>query len=125
MGRVKDNIKIKGKNYWSLFDTGSRNCYVISEVAKGLLIQKLPVEFKVALGGNTHNLNKTVSLFAEIQNKPIHFEAYIIDYLGRDEQGKKIQILFGALAMQKWGIEANVKKEQIDLTHYSKEFLEF
>lgn len=125
MGRVKDNITINKKNYWTLFDTGSRNCYLISEVAKDFPIQKLPVEFKVALGGSSHSLNETVSLFAEIQNNPIHFEAYIIDHLGKDEQGKEIQILFGALAMQKWGIEANVKKEQVDLTHYSKEFLEF
>src|SRR3972149_3541818 len=107
MGRVKENILIDGKNYWTLFDTGSRNCYVISEVAKGIPIQKLPVEFKVSLGGSSHSLNESVSLPAMIQDKFIHFNAYLIDHLGKDEQGKEIQILFGALAMQQWGIEAN------------------
>ena len=34
-------------------------------------------------------------------------------------------ILFGALAMQQWGIRPVPDQEKLDLSHYSKEFVEF
>ena len=44
---------------------------------------------------------------------------------GRDEDGKPIEILFGALAMQQWGIKLNPPDEELDLTNYPDEFVEF
>ena len=37
----------------------------------------------------------------------------------------RIEILFGALAMQQWGIRLNPAEEEIDLTHYPDEFVAF
>ena len=42
-----------------------------------------------------------------------------------DEEGKPIEVLFGALAMQQWGIRRNPAEEKLDLSHYPKEFVEF
>lgn len=42
MGRVRTEIKVNGKSYWTLFDTGSENTYVTQEVAASIHPQKLP-----------------------------------------------------------------------------------
>lgn len=49
----------------------------------------------------------------------------VIDRIGTDEEGKPIEILFGALAMQQWGIRLVPETETLDLSHYPSEFLEF
>jgi hypothetical protein len=49
----------------------------------------------------------------------------VIDRIGRDEEGIRIEILFGALAMQQWSIRPIPDTERLDLTHYPEEFIEF
>jgi hypothetical protein len=51
--------------------------------------------------------------------------AMVIDEIGNDEDAKPIQVLFGALVMQQWGIRLVPAEERLDLTHYPKEFVEF
>lgn len=125
MGRIRQNIKIKGKNFWTLFDTGSRNTYVVKTVAEGFGITKISKPRKVALGGKEHLLNNGFFLMANIDGFPIEIDSYIIDEIGNDKEGKPIEILFGALAMQKWGIRPVPDEEKLDMTHYSNEFVEF
>jgi hypothetical protein len=47
----------------------------------------------------------------------------VIDEIGQDEEGKPIEILFGALAMQQWGIRPVPDEERLDLTHYPSDAL--
>jgi hypothetical protein len=49
----------------------------------------------------------------------------VIEEIGKDEDGKPIEILFGALAMQQWGIRPKPDEERLDLSHYPDEFVEF
>ena len=49
----------------------------------------------------------------------------MINDIGPDEEGKPIDILFGARAMQQWGIRAVPDEERLDLSHYPDEFVEF
>lgn len=49
----------------------------------------------------------------------------VIDRIGDDEEGKAVEILFGALAMQQWGIRLIPEQEKLDLSHYPTEFTEF
>ncbi len=49
----------------------------------------------------------------------------VVDEIGPDEEGKPIEVLFGALAMQQWGIRLVLDQEKLDMSHYSKDFLEF
>ena len=49
----------------------------------------------------------------------------MIEEIGNDEDGKPIEILFGALAMQQWGIRLMPAEEKLDLSHYPEEFVEF
>lgn len=125
MGRVRTNIKIDGRDCWTLFEGGSRNTYIVAEVASTLLQYQLSERRKVALGGGLHNIEKGCLLIARVESLSIETDAYILNEIGRDEEGKRIEVLFGALAMQKWGIRPLPDEERLDMTHYPKEFVEF
>lgn len=132
MGRVREHIRINGKNCWTLFDTGARNTYVVPAVAALLTTTKLLKPFRSALGGHVKKATKGALLNAVgallnavVQGHKLFTNAMVIDEIGNDQDGKPIEILFGALAMQQWGIRPVPDEERLDLTHYPKEFVEF
>ena len=49
----------------------------------------------------------------------------VIDEIGEDDDGKSIDVLFGALAMQQWGIRPIPDEERLDMSHYPTELVEF
>ena len=125
MGRIRSEIDVNGKSCSTLFDSGSRNSYVVESVARNLVSKELRREQTTALGGKVHRVRKTCLLEAEIQGHPIDLHARVLDEIGADEDGKPIEILFGALAMQEWGISLDLQAERLDLTHYTTDFVEF
>jgi len=125
MGRIKQPIKVDGRDCWTLFDTGARNTYVTSTVAKGLTTSVKPRTIRTVLGGEIKETNTAAILEAEIEGHPISTHALVIDEIGKDENGTPIEILFGALAMQQWGIRPVPDEERLDLSHYPQEFVEF
>jgi hypothetical protein len=125
MGRIRQMIQVDGREAWTLFDSGARNTYVVPEVAALLATAKLPRPTHTRLGGETKTSTVAAVLVGELQGKPFHTEAMVIDRIGTDEEGKPIEILFGALAMQQWGIRLVPETETLDLSHYPSEFLEF
>jgi hypothetical protein len=58
MGRVREPIQVNGRKYWTLFDTGARNTYVIPAVAAHLATARLPKPFRSALGGGVKKATK-------------------------------------------------------------------
>jgi aspartyl protease len=125
MGRIKQAIKVDGLECWTLFDTGARNTYVIPSVAQALTTSPMPRPVRTALAGNVKETKTAAILYAKIQDHPISTHALVIDEIGKDEDGRPIEILFGALAMQQWGIRPVPDEERLDLTHYPEEFVEF
>lgn len=125
MGRIRQAIQVDGKTCWTLFDTVARNTYVIPAVARVLKTSATPRTIRTALGGAVRETNTAAVLEAEIDGRPISTHALVIDEIGRDEDGTQIEILFGALAMQQWGIRPVPDEERLDLSHYPEEFLEF
>lgn len=125
MGRVRDHIEINGKLYLTLFDTGARNTYVVEDVASHLQRFDLEKPEIVKLGGKVHKITQDCRLVCRIKGLPVRVNARVIDNIGIDEKGQEIKVLFGALSMQEWGIELNLKEEKIDMSHYPKEFIEF
>ncbi len=125
MGRVREHIEVDGKKCWTLFDTGARNTYVIPAVADLLTTTKLLKPFRSALGGHIKKATKGALLNAIVQGHKLFTNAMVIDEIGRDEDGRPIDVLFGALAMQQWGIRPIPDEERLDLSHYPKEFVEF
>jgi hypothetical protein len=99
--------------------------YVIPSIAARLVRSKLPKTFRSALGGSIKQAHEAAVLNAEIQGCKISTLAMVIDQIGADEDGKPIEILLGALAMQNWGIRPVPDEEKLDLSHYPKEFVEF
>jgi hypothetical protein len=125
MGRIRKAIRVAGKESWTLFDTGARNTYVIADVAARLATTDLPRPTPTRLGGETKLSSQAAVLVGEVAGKPFHTEAMVIDRIGLDEEGKAIEVLFGALAMQQWGIRLIPESEELDLSHYPDEFVEF
>jgi hypothetical protein len=118
-------IHVGGRDCWTLFDTGARNTYVVPEVASTLKTSRVEHPFRTALGGQVKQTNQTALLEGEVEGRGISTHAMVIDEIGNDENGTRIEILFGALAMQQWGIRLIPEQEKLDLSHYPEEFLEF
>jgi hypothetical protein len=125
MGKVREMIKVHGRDCWTLFDTGARNTYIVADVASLLTTSKTRQPFRSALGGTVKETRETAILEAEVEGRLISTHAMVIDEIGEDEDGTPLEILFGALAMQQWGIRPIPDEEKLDLRHYPKEFLEF
>src|SRR6266849_2520830 len=115
MERIRQAIKVDGQECWTLFDTGARNTYVIPWVAKILSTSSMPRPFRAALGGEVRETRTSAILEAEIEGHPIATHALVIEAIGKDEDGKAIDILFGALAIQQWGIRPVPDEERLDL----------
>jgi len=118
-------IAVDGRKCWTLFDAGARNTYVLPSVAEVLRTSATPRTIRTALGGGVRETNTEAVLHAEIEGRSISTYALVIDEIGKDEDGKPIEILFGALAMQQWGIRPIPDEEKLDLSHYPEEFVEF
>ena len=118
-------IAVNGRKCWTLFDSGARNTYVTPSVAEVLQTSATPRTIRTALGGGVKETNTEAVLHAEIEGHAVSTYALVIKEIGNDEDGKPIEILFGALAMQQWGIRLIQAEEKLDLSHYPEEFVEF
>jgi hypothetical protein len=125
MGRIRTFSKLNGRKLWTLFDSGSRNTYIAKLAARGLNRERLSEPRKALLGGKPHSIKEVCHLDVVIEGRSVDTLARVIDDIGKDDDGKPIDILFGALSMQEWGIRLDVPKERLDWTHYTKEFVEF
>ncbi len=125
MGRIKRNVKVDGKQCWTLFDSGARNTYVAASVARLLSTYKTKPPIRSAIGGRARETDTAAMLDGELEGHHILTQALVVDDIGTDEDGRPIEILFGALAMQQWGIRLIPEEERLDLSHYPEEFVEF
>ncbi|MEA1964208.1 MAG: hypothetical protein U9O41_03660 [Candidatus Aerophobetes bacterium] len=125
MGRVRKNIIIDGHPCWTLFDTGARNTYIIADIANSLPKKKLTQPERVGIGGRVHHYDQICIMTALVEGKPVWTDACLLDEIGNDREGKRIEVLFGALAMQRWGIRPLPDEEKIDMSRYPKEFVEY
>ncbi|MBI3466907.1 MAG: retropepsin-like domain-containing protein [Planctomycetes bacterium] len=125
MGRVRTEITVNGKKCWTLFDSGARNSYILRETAAELDTKKLSSPRSSALGGKVHKVDEVCLVFAEIDGHKLEFRASVVDEIGTDEDGRAIDVLFGAIAMQLWGIKLDLQSERLDLSHFATDFVEF
>ncbi len=125
VGRIREMIKVDGREFWTLFDTGARHTYIVPAVGELLVIIEALQPIRTALGGSVKETTKTTVLNAEVEGRPISTHALVVDEIGTDEDGRPVEILFGALAMQLWGIRPVPDEEKLDLSHYPEEFVEF
>src|SRR5438445_419550 len=100
MGRIREYIKVNGKKWWTLFDCGARNTYIVPAVASHLVTKKLAKPFRTALGGDIKKASRTALLECQVEGHRVSVHAMVIDEIGQDADGRPIEVLFGALAMQ-------------------------
>ena len=115
MGRISREIEVGGRRFWAMFDTGSKNTYVLGIAADAAGNRASVPPRGVALGGRAHSLTEGCYLRATIEGHAIEGDAYVIDTLGHDDFGRPIDILIGALMMQKWCMRLVLDEERLDL----------
>jgi len=125
MGRIRQMINVHGRESWTLFLTGARNSYVVPAVASLLTTSDVSHPIRMALGEAVREIKTTALLEAEVDGLPIVTHAMVVDHIGQDDDGKPIEVLFGALAMQQWGIRLIPEHEKLDMSHYTSEFVEY
>src|ERR1700730_7107947 len=91
MGRIREYIRVNGKKFWTLFDSGARNTYIVPAVASHPVTTKLPKSFKSALGGKVRKTTTAALLVAQVEGHSISTNAMVIDDIGNDEDAKPIQ----------------------------------
>jgi hypothetical protein len=121
---VHEMIIVDGRLCWTLFDKRARNTYVVPSVAEGLITSEIPRPIRTSLRRSVKETTQTALFQAEIEGHPISTHAMVVNEIGKDEDGRPIEILFGALAMQQWGIRPVPDEERLDLSHYPEEFIE-
>lgn len=125
MGRIRLNIEIDGHDCWTLFDSGARNSYITETATRGSVVIPLKEPRSFASGGKAHKIDAACFIQARVEGKPVEFQANVVDAIGKDEEGRDIDMIFGAIAMQLWGIKLDVPNEKLDLTHLAHDFVEF
>ena len=125
MGRIRQNLKVEGNDCWTLFDSGDRNSYITEAATRGSVVIPLKESRSFALGGKAHQIDVACFVQARVEGQPVEFQANVIDAIGKNEEGRDIDLIFGALAMQLWGIKLDVPNEKLDLTHLAHDFVEF
>ncbi len=125
MGRIRLEMDVAGHPCWTLFDSGARNSYIVRSATNGLDRQPLAVPRTSALGGQVHKVEEVCLVFARLEGQPLEIKASVLENIGQDEDGRPIEVLFGAIEMQMWGIKLDLPNERLDLSHFTKEFVEF
>ena len=127
MGRIFDSVEVNGISLHTLFDTGSRRSYIAESAVRGagLEVRTLRASFEVGLGGERRSLREYCHVEGMLHTFDIDFTAYVVDSLGVDERGNGINLVFGAHDMQSWSIGIDVERESLDLSHFTRDFIEF
>ncbi|MBW3539290.1 MAG: retropepsin-like domain-containing protein [Planctomycetes bacterium] len=125
VGRIRRDIDVAGRPCWTLFDSGSRNSYITREASHGLHLTPAESPRTTALGGNLHQIKEMCVVGAKLEGRSLEFLAYVVDAIGKDEDERPIDMLFGELAMQNWGIGLDLQNEDLDFRHYTTDFVEF
>jgi hypothetical protein len=125
MGRIRTDLDVNGRPCWTLFDSGARDSYIRREAADGLPTLTLSKPRHSRLGGSVHEIREACLIPAKLDGHDLEFQAGVLDEIGQDEDGREIDILFAAVAMQLWGIRLDLQNERVDLSHFAREFVEF
>jgi hypothetical protein len=125
MGRVFDRIKHNGHDFRALFDTGSTRTYISAEAARGFEVRPLEVAFKVGLGGKVHKVTKYCVLVGFLKGRKFETRAHVVAALGKDERGEPLDVIFGATSMEEWNIHVDVRRREVDLSRYQRDFTEY
>ncbi len=123
--RIVKEIEIKGEKAVALFDSGAFHSYVVRRLLDGIPIQKLPISYKVGLGGKPIEVKEFCSFWGKIEGYVFDAKANIVDSLGKVE-GKILDVIIGATTMEEWEITLNPRDGTLGLEGLKRrEFIEY
>lgn len=125
--RIYDKIISNGKSLLTLFDTGAKGNYISKIALKKLDLQpqKLKYQYLAGIGGKKYKIKEYVVIEGTLHGLPLHLFLFVIDKIGTNEYGKEIDMIFGLLAMEEWGIQLDLENKKLDLSNFTKEFIEY
>lgn len=125
MARPLVEVEIDGNKFHAILDTGSWRSYIRVELAKGCPVVSVQ-PFQVRLGGKTFSIEEgsvIQGVVKDSQKVGYRFGAILfpVDDLG-EEDGRRIDILFGALTLEDWGtvIDESAIPPKIDYARLRK-----
>ena len=93
MSWVRANMVVGDREWWTLFDIGARNTYVVPEVAEGLVTWEFPQPERAAFGGRSYIIRRGCVLIGTIEGFLVQTHARIVEKIGYDEEGKRLLCL--------------------------------
>ncbi len=124
--RILKEIEIEEKKTTALFDTGAIHTYIENYLVQNMPIQVLDRPYKVGLGGaEIIEVKKHCLIQGKIEGLEFATSAIPVDDLGKAD-GKKIDIIIGALTMEEWELIPNPKDGTLDLSGLKRRtFIEY
>lgn len=125
MSRVVKTVEIEGQSAIALFDTGAVYTYVRESLLDAALRKKVSRPFRVALGGRTIEVQEICLIGGKIEGLEFDTDAVPVVEIGK-VNGQELDVLIGALTMERWEIKVDPKSGTLDLEGLRRrEFTEF
>lgn len=125
LGRIREEIDIEGRKCWTVFDADRLHSFITSRAAGNEHRTRLRHPHHTLLTGTRRPIREIGLVMANVEGHAVDFMAHVVDEIGRDDNGREIDVLFGSLAMKQWDIKPDVANGRLDFTHYTKAFVEF
>ena len=125
MARIIRTIEIEGQPAVALFDTGAMYSYVRAALVRDAPRRTMTPPAHVALGGREIDIRELCFVEGKIEGLGFLADAVPLDDLGHAD-GHKLDVLIGALTMERWEIKLDPKTGALDLEGLRRrEFTEF
>ena len=125
MARIIKTIEIEGQPAVALFDTGALYSYVRSSLVREVPRRAMIPPARVALGGREIDILELCLVQGKIEGLDFLGDAVPVDNIGHVD-GNDLDVLIGALTMERWKIKLDPKTGTLDLEGLERrEFTEF
>jgi Aspartyl protease len=125
MAGIFKEIEIEGQPATALFDTGATYTYVRSSLIPDVPATSVDPPVRVVLGGKAIEIRELCFVTGKIEGLGFIGDAVPVDDLGR-ANGHKLDVIIGALTMERWEIRLDPKNGELDLEGLRRrEFIEY
>jgi hypothetical protein len=125
MAKVFGTIQVGRKRLRTLFDSEVTSCLISAQSAKGLPRRTLKFPRPGTFRGKPRLATEICLLAGKLDGNDLDLMAYVLDEVGVDDHGRPLDLLVGVLGMREWNIVLVPDEGRLDLSHFTKEFIEF